>query len=224
MPTIERLPTTIPYLEPNGANWAIFAMRFRDAMKVMRRWMYFTGEKPCPKPKDPGNPTEREVDVATKWEYEDSVASFLLFQRLPDTAVMRLSSCSTAQEQWEMLTQEHQAKSAYAQADLHQSFLEMHCAKGEDVRDFLASLCYKREELAATGVHVTEKEHERTILHGIPSELATFASHLLSSALIVHGTSTVDLDTLISMICEEADHLKSQRMGRQPGQEEKTRP
>ena len=224
MSTIPSLPASIPCLEPHGANWAIFMTRFRDAMKVTRRWAYFTGHNPRPMPQDPSNPTEGELDAAEKWEYEDCVASFLLFQCLSDAAVMCLSSCSTAQEQWEKLTQEHQAKSAYARADLHQTFLEMRCAKGEGVREFLASLHYKREELAAAGVHVTEKEHERTILRGIPSELATFASHLLSSAQLVHGTSTVSLDDLVHLICEEADRLKSQRVGSQPSQGGKGKP
>ena len=84
-----------------------------------------------------------------------------------------------------MVTKKYQAKSAYTQADLHQVFLEMCYAKEGDVREFLASLYCKQEELAATGVSVTEKEYEQTILQGIPSELAMFTSHLLSLALIV---------------------------------------
>jgi hypothetical protein len=42
-----------------------------------------------------------------------------------------------------MVTKEYQAKSTYAQADLHQSFLEMCYAKGGDVWEFLGNLCYK---------------------------------------------------------------------------------
>ena len=85
----------------------------------------------------------------------------------------------------------------------------MRCVKGEDIQKFLADLCYKREELAAAGVQVTDKEYEHTILQGIPSELVTFASHLLSSALIAHGAAHIDLDALIHQTCEEADQLKS---------------
>ena len=77
------------------------------------------------------------------------------------------------------------------------------------MREFLASLGRKREELAAAGVTVTEKEYERTILRGIPGELATFTSHLMSSALIVHGAKSINLDALTNQICEEADQLKS---------------
>jgi hypothetical protein len=98
----------------------------------------------------------------------------------------------------------------------------MHCAKREEVREFLASLCCKREELAAVGVLVTEKEYEHTILRGIPRELATFASHLLSSALIVHGATSIDLDALVNHICEEADRLKSQRTRGKPSEGRKS--
>src|SRR5258707_4297286 len=107
-----------------------------------------------------------------------------------------------------MVTKEYQAKSAYAKADLHQSFLEMHCAKGGDVWEFLGNLCYKREELAASGVDITDKEYECTILQGIPSKLATFASHILSSAHLVHGATSINTDALINQINEEAERLK----------------
>ena len=43
--TIEKLPANILRLEPNGFNWAIFKMCFSNAMKVTRRWAYFTGLK-----------------------------------------------------------------------------------------------------------------------------------------------------------------------------------
>src|ERR1700747_1444045 len=220
--TIDKLPANIPRLETNGSNWAIFKMRFSGAIKVMRRWGYFSGNSVAPTPADQQNPTKEEREAIDQWEYEDSVATYLLSQKLPDTTKMRLANCSTTKERWDIVTKEYQAKSVYAQADLHQAFLEMRCTKGGDVKDFLASLCCKREELAAAGVPITEKEYERTILRGIPSELATFASHLLSSALIVHGTTSVNIDALISQICEEADRLKSRRARGQGGKKDHT--
>ena len=158
------LPVSIPYLEPNGSNWAIFMMHFQEVMKAMHQWAYFTGHEPRPKPKDASNLTDAEINAAKTWEYEDSMVSYLLSQCLPDATKICLTSCTTTKEHWEAVTQEYQAKSAYAQADLHQAFLDMHCAKGEDVQMFLASLCYKKEELAAAGVQVSEKEYEHTIL------------------------------------------------------------
>jgi Pol polyprotein/LTR polyprotein gag-polypeptide-like protein len=117
-----------------------------------------------------------------------------------------------------MVTKEYQAKSAYAQADLHQSFLEMHCAKGGDVWELLGNLCYKQEELAASGVDITDKEYEHTILQGIPTKLATFASHILFSAHLIHGATSINTDALINQICEEAEQLKIQCGCRQSSQ------
>ena len=124
---------------------------------------------------------------------------------------MRLNSCLLTEDCWKAVTKEYQAKSAYAQADLHQAFLDMRCMKGGDIREFLANLGYKREELAAASVDITDKEYERTILRGIPNELATFASQLLSSALIVHNAASVNINALVNQINKEADWLKTRR-------------
>ncbi len=142
-PVIKQLPANIPQLDPNGTNWAIFKTRFQEAMRVTRRWGYFTGARPCPKPKVADKPTEGKSKAIEKWEHKDAVASYLLSQCLPDITVTCLTSCLTAHDQWDMVTKEYQAKSAYAQANLHQSFLEMCCAKGGDVWEFLGNLCYK---------------------------------------------------------------------------------
>ena len=74
--SIEKLLANIPRLEPNGSNWAIFMMRFRDAMKVTRRWSYFTGSNPKPKAKNPKSPMDAEIEAATEWKYQDFVASY----------------------------------------------------------------------------------------------------------------------------------------------------
>ena len=133
-------------------------------MKVMHQWSYFTGSNPKPKAKNPKSPTDAEIEAATEWEYQDSVAGYLLSQCLPDMTVMRLNGHVTMEEQWTAVTKEYQAKSAYAQADLHQAFLDIRCTKGGDIREFLANLGYKREELAAASVDITDKEYECTIL------------------------------------------------------------
>jgi len=95
------------------------------------------------------------------------------------------------------------------QANLQQVFLEMHCTKGADVREFLTSLCYKHEELVATGVRVTNEDYKRTTLQGIPTKLGTFVSQLLSIATLLSQSTPVNLDILVSQLCEEADQLKS---------------
>ena len=106
-PVIKQLPANIPQLDPNGTNWAIFKTRFQEAMRVTRQWGYFTGARPRPKPKVADKPMEGESKAIEKWEHEDAVASYLLSQRLPDITVMRLTSCLTAHDRWEMVTKEY---------------------------------------------------------------------------------------------------------------------
>ena len=77
MPTLVTLPASVPYLEPDGTNWAIFTMHFQSMMKATRQWAYFTGEA-CPTLKGTGKPTSTEIEAAEAWEYEDMVASYLL--------------------------------------------------------------------------------------------------------------------------------------------------
>ena len=97
----------------------------------------------------------------------------------------------------------------------------MQCTKGTDVRTFLTSLRYKREELAAAGVHITQREYQCTVLKSLPDELARFASQTLTSAH--HVGHPLDTDTLINSVIEESERLKNWRARSQPGQGKKSK-
>ena len=84
----------------------------------------------------------------------------------------------------------------------------MCCTKGANIWAFLTNLTYKCKELVAAGVTVTNKDYECIVLHSIPEELAKFAAQLLSAAHLNRATTT-DTDTLISHICEKAEHLRN---------------
>ena len=207
IPSIHQLPSNIPCLEADGSNWAIFVMRFHEAMQVARRWPYFEGTIPCPSPKDPAKVPDDERKALDDWKFEDLAARYLLSQRLPDSVAIRLHSLPTAKARWDHLVIEFTAQSVYAQNDLEEAFFSMACAKGEDVRVFLTSLRYKREELAAAGVRITQREYQRTILKSLPDELAEFAAQLLS--FVQHSGHTLDTDTLINSVIEESECLKN---------------
>jgi hypothetical protein len=163
-PLTEQLSATIPRLNSEGANWAVFSMRFREAMQTTHRWGYFDGSKAHPAPKDKANPSETETEAMERWDYEDQVARYFLSQRLPDETAMEVSTYQTAKERWDAVMQEYTAKSAYAKNDLEQAFLEMRCPKGGDVCAFLTSLRTRRNELMAAGVTISDRDFERTVL------------------------------------------------------------
>jgi gag-polypeptide of LTR copia-type len=211
----EQFTTHIPHLDPKGANWANFAMHFKGAMITTRHWGYFDSSKKRPAPADEDKPTDTEVEVMECWDSEDQITSYLLIQWLPDLTAMEASHLNMAKERWEMVQKEYMAKSKYTQNDLKQAFFEMHCLKGGNVCAFLMNLKTKCNKLAAIGMAIADKDYQRTVLQGIPDELARFASQLLTLAHLVHSSSTVDVKELIQAICKEADHLKIQCMHHQ---------
>ncbi len=173
------------------------------------RWGFFDGTNSCPAPKAPLKPTDEETAAVEKWVYNDQVAQYLLSQQLPDSTVVRMGPYSTAALCWEQVTNEFTAKSVFAQNNLETAFYDMRCLRGGDVRVFLRGVRFKREELTAARVYITNKDYQWMVLRGIPEELARFASTVLSSARLVHHVTTVDTETLIEHICEEADRIKS---------------
>jgi len=185
-------------------------------MQASCQWGYFNGTNARPEPKVDGKPTDDEREKMEKWDHDDLIARYLLSQCLPNMTAIQVGNFNIAKERWQKVSDEYTAKSTYAQNNLKQAFLEMHCTKGADVRAFLSTLRYKRKELAAAGVTITECDYLRTVLHGIPDKLAKFASGLLSSARLVNSSATINTDTLINHICEEAEHLKNRHARDQP--------
>lgn len=215
-PNIEHLPSSIPRLEADGSNWAIFTMCFEEAMLATQRWSHFDGTSTCPSPKDPNKVTETEQKEIDAWHHEDNTAHYLLSQRLPHSIIMRLHTHKTAKARWTHLTTEFTAQSIYAQNNLEEAFFEMRCTKGTDVCTFLASLQCKREELIAAGVTISQREYQRTLLKSLPEELAKFAAQTLTSAC--HNGRILDSSTLINSIIEESERLKNWHIHSQHGQ------
>src|SRR6266702_2413643 len=174
------LPTSIPCLEPNGSNGAIFSMRFQEAMEANQKWGQFAGTTPCPVPANATTPTDAEAKAVADWRQDEIVAKYLLSQRLPDSTAFRLKSLTSAKERWTKVKTEFSVKSQYAEADLLTAFSEMHCPRGGDVRTFLGQMRVKREELAARGVTMTEKEYRSAIIKSLPEEMSKFAPGLIA--------------------------------------------
>ena len=115
---IEQLSQNILCLEPDGSNWAIFAIWFRKAMQANRRWGFFDGKSACPALKDPSNILDEELEAMEKWDYNDLVARYLLSQRLLNSMAVRMGPYTTAKARWDWVHAEFTTKSIYAQNDL----------------------------------------------------------------------------------------------------------
>jgi hypothetical protein len=106
---------------------------------------------------------------------------------------------------WAEIVREYTEKGAYAQTDLRTKFLESKCTTGGDVHQFLDELRTKRDELAAVGVNIGEKDYRFTIIQSLPNHLASFASGQLATAQLYSSTKTIEPDILISLIIEESE-------------------
>jgi hypothetical protein len=228
----DTLPSSIPKLDASGLNWAIFAVRFQDAVEAKGFWGHFTGDKVRPAAAPPAAATTGDAPAAAdkptltaeelaliqkQWDKDELSAKSLLTQKIPDSTLMRIHTKKTVRERWEAIVTEYTEKGAYAQTDLRARFLDSKCPERFNVREFLDTLRVKREELASVGVEIDEKDYRSTIISSLPNALANFASSQLAAARMFAPTKTIAPDALISLISEEYERQKNQRNRRSGG-------
>ena len=68
----------VPRLELSGTNWAIFSLRFQEAMEANQKWGHFDGTSTRPAAADPDKPTDVEKAVQAEWDQAETVAKYLL--------------------------------------------------------------------------------------------------------------------------------------------------
>jgi hypothetical protein len=127
----ENPPITIPNvpcLEPSGSNWAIFSLRFQEAMEANRKWGHFDGSSTRPAAADPNKPTDEEKAAQADWDQNETVAKYLLTQRMPDSAAVHLRPIALVMDHWAKVKTKYSVKSQYAEVDLLTAFSEMHCS------------------------------------------------------------------------------------------------
>ena len=214
----DTLPSSVPKLDASGLNWAIFSLRFQDAVEAKGFWGHFDGTTPRPNAVTTATATATatvdNTDAITQWDKDERSAKSLLTQKIPDSALMRIRKCKTVKERWDAITTEYTEKDTFAQTDLRTRFLESKCPEKGNVRQFLDELRIKREELATVGVDIDKKDYRSTIISSLPIPLANFASNQLAFAKIHATSKTITPDSLISLISEEYERQRAQRTRR----------
>ena len=90
----------IPRLEPSRSNWAIFSLRFQEAMEANRKWGHFDGSSMHPAAADPDKPTDEEKATQVEWDQNKMVVKYLLTQRMPDSAAVWLHAITLVADRW----------------------------------------------------------------------------------------------------------------------------
>ena len=71
-------------LDATGKNWTTFRQRFQIAVRQKEAWGHLDGTSQRPTPADTANVTPEEQASITAWEKKESLAMYLLTQKLPD--------------------------------------------------------------------------------------------------------------------------------------------
>ena len=201
----DTLPSSVPKLDSTGSNWPIFSIRFEDALAVRNRWGHFDGKTPKPTPAGttPTTDEQKEIDA---WDKEERIASYMLSQKLPDSAIMCIRKLTTAAEKWKAMKDEFLMKGLFAQMEMQSSFIASHCPPGTKVSRFLIDLGTRKEELISNGIEISDGEYHSTILNLIPEWLCHFASSVLASLYAKDPTYAMDPEVLSHIVHEEYDH------------------
>ena len=206
----DTLPSTVPKLDAEGDNWAIFLVRFTDAVEAKGFWGHFDGSSSAPVTTT--SSTEAEIAAKNQWEKDERSAKTLLTQRLPDSTVMEIHSKKTVKERWDAVVKEYTVKGAYAQTEMRAKFLTSRCPEKGNAKDFLRGLRLKKEELAQVGVKISDEDYLSTIISSLPDTLSNFASMQMSWTL-QQTQQPMDAGTLMTMLLQEAErqNLRAQK-------------
>ena len=212
----DTLPSTVPKLDAEGENWAIFYVRFMDAVEAKGFWGHFDGTSPAPL--TTSDSSTADIAAKNQWEKDERSAKTLLTQRLPDSTVMEIHSKKTVKERWEAVVKEYTVKGAYAQTEMRAKFLMSRCPEKGNAKDFLRGLRLKKEELAQVGVKISDEDYLSTIISSLPDALSNFAS-LQMSWTFQQTQQSIDANTLMTMLLQEAERhdLRTQRRKQSTG-------
>jgi hypothetical protein len=89
----DTLPSSIPKLDSSGMNWAIFSLRFQDAIEAKGLWGHFDGNTPCPVTISitaADGTTTVDNSPVDQWNKDERMAKSLLTQKIPDSALMKI--------------------------------------------------------------------------------------------------------------------------------------
>jgi gag-polypeptide of LTR copia-type len=117
----DSLSSSVPKLESTGTNWAIFEIRFHDAVKAKGFWGHFDGTSVRPVAifvTAPNGITSIDNTPINQWDKDERSAKSLLNQKIPDSTLMRIRSKTTVEERWRAIEKEYTEKGAYAQTEL----------------------------------------------------------------------------------------------------------
>lgn len=175
----DTLPSSVPKCDPAGLNWSIFFIRFQAAAQAKKKWGHFDGSVAQPTVSNP--PMHAEVEALSAWEDAESVAMYLLTQRLPDSLLVSIMHHTTCAERWKAVVMEMTCLGTYSRTELHRQLLNQSPQPLTKIVDYLRKLQTKKEDLLTKGVNISNDDYRSSIITCLLTSLLSFAASQLAS-------------------------------------------
>ena len=171
--------SAVECLEANGSNWVIFQHQFTIAVQQKKVWSQFDGTSPKPSesPATSTAATEHAKKVSD-WNERETLAKYLLTQKLPDSIFTKYLRKNTVAEIWSALVTEFTKKSMIMKSNLHSEFMALRYQKGADLRLEFDRVRGKYEALMNAGVTVSPDDYRTLIINFVPSGISSFIAQV----------------------------------------------
>ena len=127
----------VEHLDLTGANWVVFQNRFLIAVEQKDVLGQFDRSNPKPSPlKEDATETEKKKHTKelASWQKKESLAKYLLMQKLPDSMFMKYLQKGTVADIWSAIVEEFTVKSMLMCSNLHLEFINMRYKKGANLQ------------------------------------------------------------------------------------------
>ncbi len=195
--------SAVDRLEANGSNWVIFQHRFTIAVQQKRVWGQFDGTSP--RPSEASSPTssvtasEEQKKKLSDWNERETLAKYLLTQKLPDSIFTKYLRKDTVAEIWSALVTEFTQKSMIMKSNLHSEFMALRYQKGADLRLEFDRVRAKYEALMNAGVPVSSDDYRTLIINFVPSGISSFIAQVSANLKMLAMLSGKDVKTTGSL-------------------------
>ena len=164
MTTVAKIQSfsSVPKLKTNSANWMIFWICLKWALKEKQVFGHLDGTTV--------KPTHNKPDTEKNdWLNDKTKAHHLLAQKLHDSTLTKLLHHTTVAKMWTTVTQEFTTKSSHVVAVMHTSFNSLKCADNSNIHTYLDRLHFKYKELVGIGVTISPMDYSTRIIGSLPT-------------------------------------------------------
>ena len=153
---------------------------------------------------------------AELWDLKENKARDLLYRVLPDTIVMELIHYDTTAEAWDHLVQKYDGAMMAHRVELEEELQSFRMDPKGNVREHVAALRMKREQLSRAGAVISEPLWVTTVMKSLVGTVWWPWARNLTSAAKLNGYANVDSEVFLNALISEYDSVQWMKRLKKP--------